>query len=443
MKVFFLFVFLYIFFVGQTYLAFGCEETFRRYAYNDADQLVFLRNFQKENVSGENVRFIVIQDKLTVFIPLSIAEIIEKTDEHRLRVKTSQSIVYEMDIEKNGSFSFISGDRKLNRWIKQGNPELKEIFEVLSSTRKKITSNELNLPPKTKEEKLLREQGYGPAYTRGIDESNEWIAVAKGLRNLNANAYITHIEYFADKIPEYIEYIRKAVMSLDLPGKREKLDKIRRLEKQAKKRLKDEGVTYSWWVQFNYELVSVIGSSPFAQYDISAVVSFFPLSILMPTVIGEVGIMAINRMGLHGVDPVGMVTDYRRVDAMGEVSPQTFFVHDIGHAISRIMKRARASYNSQLYEELMEMVKSLPVEKRKNMEFAYFMLMHEVRNPYINVSPQEVGMYISRKFSEQIRTGVNFKGIINFDNADIIGNFVEVYSKVMEDRAKLAAVRVH
>ena len=97
MKVFFLFVFLYIFFVDQTYLAFGCEETFRRYAYNDADQLVFLRNFQKENVSGENVRFIVMQGKLTEFVPLSIAEIIDKTDEQRLRVKTSQSIVYDMD----------------------------------------------------------------------------------------------------------------------------------------------------------------------------------------------------------------------------------------------------------------------------------------------------------------------------------------------------------
>ena len=54
----------------------------------------------------------------------------------------------------------------------------------------------MNLPSRTKEEKLLREQGYGPAYIRGIDESNEWIAVAKSLRELNANAYITHIRIF-------------------------------------------------------------------------------------------------------------------------------------------------------------------------------------------------------------------------------------------------------
>ena len=164
----------------------------------------------------------------------------------------------------------------------------------------------------------------------------------------------------------------KRVMSLDLPDKKDKLDQIKRLEKQAKARIKQKGVTYDWWVRFNYELVSVIDSSSFAQYDISAVVSSFPISILMPTIIGEMGIMAINRMGLHGVDPVGVVNHYKRVDAMGEVSPQIFFAHDIGHAVSMIMKRARASYNGRFYKELMERVKNLPVEKRKNMEFAYF-----------------------------------------------------------------------
>ena len=62
------------------------------------------------------------------------------------------------------------------------------------------------------------------------------------------------------------------------------------------------------------------------------------------------------------------------------------------------------------------------------------------------MSPQEVGVYISRKFAEQIRTKVNFKGIINLDSidqTDITGDFVKLYSKVMEERVKLAAVRVH
>ncbi len=447
MKGRFLFLFLCVFFFWLSYVEAVCENTFRRYAYGDADQLLFLRNFQEENILDTNVRFIVMQDQdtITTFIPLSIAEIMQKTDEGRLRVRTSELAVHEIAIEENGSFSFIVGSRKFNKWVKQGNPELKKIFDSLESTRKKISSRELNLPPRTQEESLLRARGYNKAYTRGLDEANEWIAVAQSLRDLNANAYTTHIEYFANKVFEHIEYIKTRLESLDLPDKKAAWDKLKTLEEQAEMRIKSESVTYSWWVKFNYDLVSLLGSELVSRYDIDAVLSFFPIGILMPTTLGELGVVTINKLISHGVDPVGVVNTYKYVDAVGKVSPQYFFLHDVGHAISGIMKRVRASYNNQLYDKLMEVVKNEPVEKRKNVEFAYFTLMHEVRKPYIDASPDEVGIYISRMFAQQIRTGVRFKGIIDFTNnveTDraiklTIDDFVETYSIAMKEAGRV------
>ncbi|MDE0118610.1 MAG: hypothetical protein OXM55_01215 [Bdellovibrionales bacterium] len=446
MKGCFLFLFLWVFFLLPAYVGSVCEDTFRRYAYGDADQLLFLRNFKVQNIRDKNVWFIVMQSAITEFIPLSIAKIMQKTGEGNLRVQTSELAVHEMVIETNGSFSFTVGDRRFNRWVKQGKPELKKIFDSLESPKKKISFRELNLPPRTQEESLLRARGYNEAYIRGMDEGNEWIAVAKSLRDLNANAYITHIEYFANKIVEHTEHIKKRLRTLDLSykDKVEKWDKIKLLEEQAEMRMESESVTYSWWIKFNYELVSLLGSELVSRYDIDTVLSFFPISILMPTTIGELGIITMNKVTSHGVDPVGVVNTYKYVDAVGKVSPQYFFLHDVGHAISGIMKRVRASYNDQLYEKLMEAIKNETIEKRKNVEFAYFTLMHEVRRPYIDMSPNDLAIYISRMFAQQIRTGVRFKGIIDFTQdvetdlaiTSIIDDFVEAYSIAMKETGR-------
>ena len=93
-------------------------------------------------------------------------------------------------------------------------PEVKSIFLAAKSTRKKISSSELNFSPSknTETESDLAARGFKKGSYGAVDEVNEWSEVRKQLQALQANPYTTHIEPFADHIPDQIAYIKEGLL---------------------------------------------------------------------------------------------------------------------------------------------------------------------------------------------------------------------------------------
>ena len=183
----------------------------------------------------------------------------------KMDLKTGQIFIEELFLANN-----LLGQSKYE-WI---NPDFEAVFTAARSNRKKVDSNDLNLPPLTDKEVQLLEQGYSTTYTGGLDKINEWAYVRLHLQRLEANPRITHIKYFSDKIPYFIEHIRKGLEenyypSSSMGSKADQLKKLDKLEAESKKTITDEKVTYNWWLNFNYRLSAVMaGISTLNRIDI-------------------------------------------------------------------------------------------------------------------------------------------------------------------------------
>ena len=75
--------------------------------------------------------------------------------------------------------------------------------------RKKVSREDIKLPSPTREEAKLKQQGFGPAWTKGLDKLNEWAIVKKRLKDLNAHPRVTHIQYFADQIATHLAFAKR------------------------------------------------------------------------------------------------------------------------------------------------------------------------------------------------------------------------------------------
>ena len=300
--------------------------------------------------------------------------------------------------------------------IHLANPEFKAIFSAARSTRKKIDSNDLNLPPPTNRETQLAEQGYKASYTAGIDKMNEWGAVRRRLQELNVNPRTTHIEYFADQIPDHIAHIRKGLEESYFPrstsdgSKLDQLQKLNNLEEEAKKAVSAGKVTYKWWLKFNGKLADLMSRKEDIMDEIKILnpklrkdeiddlveqenkritqdiqstiensVSQFPLKIIMPTTTEDIGIMTFNKAGIEGIYPTGL-TNKQMVEVDGsKYNPVRFFQHDLEHStLSGNMHFSRYSAGHRLFHRrVLRNMEKLPPDKRKKSEAVYFTMTHE------------------------------------------------------------------
>ncbi|MDE0118864.1 MAG: hypothetical protein OXM55_02510 [Bdellovibrionales bacterium] len=267
------------------------------------------------------------------------------------------------------------------------NPEFEAIFTAARSTRKKVNSKDLQLPPPTSKV----EQDYKTSYTEGLDQVNEWAYVRRRLQELGANPRTTHIEYFADQIPDFIAHIRKSLEENYFPeshlsgSKSEQLKHLESLEVEAKKAITDETVTYKWWLIFNHKLSIVMtGSHPKNKTNLGLVeeeiISEFPLKIIIPTTRGEnIGIITFNRAMFEGVYPAGMINKNNINVDNTTLYPSDFFTHDIGHSIlngNRLYMDYSVSHRL-LHKRLLDSMEDLPPNKRKQVEGVYFIMTHE------------------------------------------------------------------
>ena len=281
------------------------------------------------------------------------------------------------------------------------NPEFEAVFSAVSSTRKKISSDELDLPSSTNREAQLAEQGYKASYTEGLDQMNEWAAVRRRLQELKANPLTTHIEYFADQIPDHIAHIRKGLDSLADESRNSQLKALKKLEEEAQEAIRDEEVTYEWWLRFNTELTDVMAGKGLEKNSYFSVIyhsradplSFFPLKLIVPTIKGEdIGIMAFNRAASEGVYPVGVINKNTAVVDQRKLDPIDFLEHDLDHSSTTGNQsfRGYSAGHRLFHKRLLKNIENLPPEERKKAEAIYFIMTHETAD---NLSSPIGNMY--------------------------------------------------
>ena len=156
----------------------------------------------------------------------------------------------------------------------------------------------------------------------------------------------------------------------------------------------------------------------------SEITKDFPNNITLPTTIGEMGIIAVNKGGAYNVYPLGLK---RSEDSL------YFFSHDLVHYFTEQSSRL-------LYDKLIERTKGLPLEKRKNIELAYFILTHEAGSIEILSSKDNVVPEIKEEIRKFVRTdNEEIRGLINLThNSDkkvqaVIDDFLEVYLPIQRE----------
>ena len=371
-----------------------------------------------------------------------INKILEQTDSsflvevEKIDSESGQVIKEELLIEEHNDYFL-------------GNPETENIFLAVQSTRKKISSHDLHLPFPTNKERELKEQGYKASYIAGIDKVNEWASLRRQLQELRANPYRTHIEYFAHQVPYHIAHIRKGLVdyysaSNKLYSLSSQLRGLRQLEKEAKRTVSNKGVTYKWWLEFNFRLANVMsGGGSYINAIPSLIkknmlyISYFPLQIILPT-IEDIGIMTFNRAEIEGLYPASLINNRTAKVAGYEPTPLGFFIHDFDHAGFR-GNQVHLEYSVGhflFHKRLMDSIENLPFERREKAEAIYFTVTHE--NPGKNIS------YNDEK--EVIKT-VKYGGAYNrelFNHLDdssshgrqerkvLVDTFMEVYNRTLQ-----------
>ena len=213
-------------------------------------------------------------------------------------------------------------------------------------------------------------------------------------------------------------------------------------------------VTYSWWLRFNYALskihnlvdhkdIRVINErlKP-TKVNIDNFVNRFPAYVIMPTTIGKLGVMAINRANAANIYIGGLIGKAEGGHGDQLVSPAWFFYHDIHtHSVKSINVRSTAFDKKieRFYGLLMEKSQLLSTQERKNIELAFFVLTHEGDGGvFINKPSFEVMSSIHFILESQIGFDFNFKGLMDTSNKSrvlkhvrrISRDFVQMFNEI-------------
>ena len=337
-------------------------------------------------------------------------------------------------------------------------PKSKSIIEVTdSTTNHSIQTSRTNL------EQELKDQGWTADYYRGLNDLTEWVAIKKKLQALKADPYKTHIEYFAKKVEEHIAFATKEMSRF--ASDEQKTD-LALLKAEAKKAILEEKVTYEWWVNFHIRLSTVLTKKEdnvlitiekYAFPRVQKMISGFPEIMLIPTPLGFLGFMTFNRAFIEGVYPVGLISRKQKVDGF-HMNPKEFFFHDTDHVAFYIENRNSSKGLYYSHKKMLDIMKTLPLEKRKLAELIYFIVIHENPNftwympdSLINSSQARRGLVANRlvellyyavrdKVISKKMIGLNIRYIFTFDeqkkqqiirDMGIVDVFMEeVYDKV-------------
>ena len=370
---------------------------------------------------------------------------------HRLRKvlqETNEDFIVE--VETLGEHGRLL--KKIKRNISKTNPyhvhklgtihsDTQALYESAKSNRKKVSREDLNLSSVNhlSQEAELKKKGYGPAWTKGLDKLNEWVAVRQQLQSLKAHPRITHIQYFADQIADHIAFVESALekrAKQDLPISPLEQQALDHLKKEAKSAVKEERVTYAWWVKFNFDLSQLFsvprksiqtdspatdkGMDPLSKRNphshikpaypsaTEKIISQFPFRMAVPTTLGELGIMTLNRLQSERIYPLGIITQPKAVDNRW-MDPSDFYSHDMSHIYDHHIAIRQHSPGHRLkHKKMQELIEGLPTEKRKQAELIYFNSTHEdiQDSLMLNQTRNEIANKMAKQFAILLHVGV-------------------------------------
>ena len=415
-------------------------------------------NFIRDQIKGENSYFIVRSHQGSR-VSKYIGRFVRKTGPNRVIVEIRQADGslerFETDFLPESTVLRLSPSLPsggIQVYIEQGTPDLKLLFQTQAPPLKEIDMPSLSLPEKTRREQDLKEKGFGSAYTRGLDESKEWIALAERLRELRADPYKTHVEYFALKIPVFIEYMEQGV--LDSKQRKE----LKSLKERAYLRIREKKVTYQWWIEWTFLLTLaldpdhfLLGGSAFNPAAenlalLQSLIAQYPFNILMPMTAGEFGILLSNEVYSKGILPVGLVNTPGTVDGIADLPPSKRYLHDIGHGenfLNHVRNTFHGPAQQHFRSDFEKATASLPTNERKKVELAYYILEHEADVSFtyrtLDFIKETLFITLSRQILEE---KFNFKGLVSFPRGDddekwdrindIRDSFLAVLKKIRE-----------
>ena len=283
----------------------------------------------------------------------------------------------------------------------------------------------------------LIEQGFSLAYYAGVDLIREFSAVHEYLKQIEADAELTHIPYFADQVSKIIAVFEKEFIEQnkeDIEFLEERLKVLETFKRNALIRIENKEVTYDWWLTFNTAL-AVIGTKDkltlsqyiwisglyeseeninqyFKTYEsfkealskhgraelthfgrLNRIKSNFPEEVIFFTS-EDLGIMALNRM--INKSYVFEVTGKKKFADSVLAEPITYYLHDIGH-INGVQYMNRY-YNEQTIRDVIRKLNSISnLTDRKKAEIAVFWFLHEGKlGTYINSLSSELNIDLSK-----------------------------------------------
>ena len=303
--------------------------------------------------------------------------------------KAAKNVISKLPIDPEIQF-------EIARWIK-GTLQKWETTEI----KRIIGKEELKIPKISEETAQLQKQGFNRNFIGGLDEMNEMIDIGKQLRKLEVDPYTTHIDYFAEKMKEHLDFMEKAVKN---PIQREKMNLVR---EYAEKAIAERSVTYEKWIQFHEVLVEVpLKGMPYGKIErISEyqdrIIKDFPQVILMPTT-RDSGMMTMSRGIENDIYILGISNKSKvEFDNMGGNSV-SFYDHDLGHT-GEILKYKKDFDVFERMEKVAEKIKNLPPKKRKNAEYIYWLAIHEAPLDFIhNVSIESVRAIVKHRILNAI-----------------------------------------
>ena len=235
------------------------------------------------------------------------------------------------------------------------------------------------------EEPRLKAQGFKSTYYRGLDQAREFNAVARYLRTIKADPKRTHIPYFSDQVETILTDFERSFKQNNPKLFRKKLTLLEALKAEARKRMKDQNVTYDWWTDFNLRLSTIATSTPklvITKLDLPRTVGRrvifkgikkkFPEKVMFFTT-DELGIMAFNRLESNshfvGVSGSSVIADGRKMNAFN------FFHHDLAHT----------DIAKTVPQKVSERIDNISNKAdREKAELALFIYRHENSGDYFN-----------------------------------------------------------
>ena len=298
--------------------------------------------------------------------------------------------------------------------------------------------------PKSNAENALRTQGHRDIFADGVDDMRQLQAVGERLKEVNINPFRTHIVDFANKAEDHIKFIREGMIEAREELKdvyqreinkggfdylkrgiknideqlKEDLKILEDFSQEARKKIKEEKVTYAWWLHWNNRL-SVLATrksgrtrvidasnrieSPEDRADISRIndnwwkteenldeyldgkyysedfrtgvdyvneaIRDFPDRIHLPT-IEPYGIIAMNESAGSHIFPSGLVAKDTIADG-GLKAPDEFHLHDLNDSTNGF-KKGGLILNRDFNVHFRREVESLSPEDREKVETIFF-----------------------------------------------------------------------